>query len=146
MVRRRGILVLAATSLAAMSLSAARHPTHTSSAELECAGETLRVTLRIFADDASATGSIRAHVKDRFHIVDRHGHTIALTWRGAEPAGDVVRVRLEGRAPSGLSGATVADQILTDRFADQVNVVRASCGRRTATLVFTRGDGPKALP
>jgi hypothetical protein len=133
-------------AIAVMLLSAARHPTHTSSTEVTCAGDSLHVTIRLFADDASEAGPIRVEVQDRFHIVDRHGKAIGLTWMGAEPDGDIVRIRLSGRAPSGLSGATVADQILTARFADQVNVVRATCHRRAATLVFTRGDGAKALP
>ena len=127
-------------------LAAARHPTHTSSAELTCAGDSVHVTIRVFADDAAAAGPIRDEVRDRFHIVDRHGETIGLTWMGAEPVGDVLRIRLGGRAPSGLSRATVANQILAQRFADQVNVVRATCHRRATTLVFTRGDGAKALP
>ncbi len=55
-------------------------------------------------------------------------------------------LRLRGRVDGGLAGSRVDNRILTDRFADQVNVVRATYGRRTATLIFTRGDGPKALP
>jgi hypothetical protein len=133
-------------ALAMVVLSAARHPTHTSSAELTCPGDSVRVTIRVFADDASEAGPLRRQVQDRFRIVDRNGRAIRLTWMGAEPAGDVVHIRLEGTAPGGLSGATVANQILTERFADQVNLVRATCGRRAATLIFTRGDGPKALP
>jgi hypothetical protein len=140
-VRRHRLLVIAVSLL-----SAARHPTHTSSAELTCAGDSVHVTIRVFADDASAPGPIRVQVQDRFRIVDRHGKAIGLAWMGAEPDGDLLRIRLGGRAPSGLSGATVANQILTQRFADQVNVVRATCNRRAATLVFTRGDGAKALP
>jgi hypothetical protein len=132
--------------LAAVLLSAAGHPTHTSSAELTCGGDSVHVTIRLFADDASEGGSIRPHVMDRFRLVDRRGAAVELQWLGAEPAGDVLIVRVGGRAPIGLSGATVVNQILTDRFTDQVNVVRTACAGRPATLIFTRGDGPKALP
>ena len=38
------------------------------------------------------------------------------------------------------------NRVLTERFADQVNLVRATYAGRSATLIFTRGDGPKALP
>jgi hypothetical protein len=140
-VSRGGLLLLAA-----LLPSAARHPTHASSAELTCGGDSVHVTIRMFADDASEAGPIRAQVLPRFSLADRRGAAIELGWMGAEPAGDVVIVRLGGRAPLGLAGATVANQILTDRFADQVNVVRAACAGRPATLVFTRGDGPKGLP
>lgn len=53
---------------------------------------------------------------------------------------------MRGRADGGLHGAGISNAVLTDRFADQVNVVRATYDRRTATLIFTRGEGPKALP
>ena len=131
--------------LAAIMLSAARHPTHTSSAELTCRGDSVHATIRVFADDAPE-GGIRSQVLDRFRLVDRRGAAIELRWMGEEHAGDVLIIRIGGGAPAGLSGATVANQILTNRFADQVNVVRVACSGRPATLVFTRGDGPKALP
>jgi hypothetical protein len=138
----RGALLL----LAAMLPSATRHPTHTSSAELTCAGDSVHVTIRIFADDAPEGGPVRVQVRDRFRLSDRRGAAIELEWMGAEPARDVLVVRIGGRAPRGLSGATIANQILTNQFTDQVNVVRATCAGRVATLIFTRGDGPKALP
>ncbi len=47
MVSRGGLLLLAA-----LLPSAARHPTHTSSAELTCGGDSVHVTIRMFADDA----------------------------------------------------------------------------------------------
>jgi hypothetical protein len=132
--------------LAAMLPSATRHPTHTSSAELTCAGDSVHVTIRMFAEDAPEGGLVRVQVRDRFRLADRRGVAIELAWMGAEPAGDLLLVRIGGRTPIGLSGATIVNQILTDRFTDQVNLVRAACAGRAATLIFTRGDGPKALP
>jgi hypothetical protein len=40
----------------------------------------------------------------------------------------------------------VASRVLTERFEDQVNVVRAICDGRSATLIFVPGDGLKSLP
>ncbi len=36
--------------------------------------------------------------------------------------------------------------LLTERFDDQINIVRATYDGRTTTLLFTPGDAPKVLP
>jgi hypothetical protein len=123
-----------------------RHPMHTSSAELMYERDSVRVAIRVFADDIAAVGAVRPYLGERFGIVDRRGQAVRLEWAGSEVAGDVLTVRMRGRVAGGLSGAEVSNRVLTDRFADQVNVVRAAYDRRAVTLIFTRGDGPKALP
>ena len=55
-------------------------------------------------------------------------------------------LRLRGEAPAGLAGARVRHSVLCERFDDQVNIVRATYAGRSASLLFTRGDGAKALP
>jgi hypothetical protein len=139
-----GAWLLAA--LVALLAPAAGHPTHTSSAELVHEADSVRVAIRLFADDIATVGAVRPYLGDRFGIVDRSGKTVRLEWAGAEVAGDVLTIRMRGRVAGGLSGAKVSNRLLTDRFADQINVVRAAYDRRAATLIFTRGDGPKALP
>lgn len=139
-----GAWLLAA--LVALLVPAAGHPTHTASAELVQEADSVRVAIRVFADDIAPVGAVRPYLGDRFGIVDRGGKAVRLVWAGAEAAGDVLTIRLRGRIAGGLSGAKVSNRVLTDRFTDQVNVVRAAYDRRTATLIFTRGDGPKALP
>jgi hypothetical protein len=132
--------------LAVLLAPASRHPMHTSSAELVHEADSVRVVIRVFADDLAAVGPVRRYLGERFGIVDRSGQTVRLEWAGSEVAGDVLTIRMRGRVTGGLSGAEVSNQVLTDRFADQVNVVRAAYDRRAVTLIFTRGDGPKALP
>lgn len=131
---------------AALLSPAARHPTHTSSAELAHTSDSVQVAIRVFADDIAAVGPLPGYLRNHFALVDRSGRPVALEWRGMETAGDVVTVRLGGPLAGGLSGSRVTDLVLTDRYADQVNVVRATSGSRSATLIFTRGDGPKAIP
>jgi hypothetical protein len=133
-------------ALAVLLVPASRHPTHTSSAEVVHEADSVRVAIRVFADDIATVGAVRPYLGDRFGIVDRSGKAVRLEWAGSEASGDVVTIRMRGRIPVGLSGARVSHRVLTDRFADQVNVVRAAYNRRAATLIFTRGDGPKALP
>jgi len=133
-------------ALAVLLAPASRHPMHTSSAELVHGADSVRVVIRVFADDIAAVGAMRPYLEERFGIVDRSGQSVRLEWAGSEAAGDVLTIRLRGRIAGGLSGAKVDDRVLIDRFADQVNVVRAAYDGRSATLIFTRGDGPKPLP
>jgi len=122
------------------------HPTHTSSAELVQREDSVRVAIRVFADDLAEAGALLPYLEERFGLEDGRGRPIVLRCDGAVREGDVMVIRLRGRVPAGLAGARLRNGVLTDRFADQVNVVRAAYDGRTATLIFTRGDGPKALP
>jgi hypothetical protein len=137
-----GVFVVSALTL----LAALAHPSHTSTAELVARGDSIHVAIRLFADDLIGAGDLRAYVRRHFGMTDAAGTPVPLGWAGARRAGDEVFVRLAGRSSSGLSGAVVRHELLMERFADQVNLVRATYGGRTRTLVYLRGEGPKALP
>lgn len=137
---------------------AGRHPTHTSAAELsqEPDGK-VSVVIRLFADDIAETvgappgrkptaAAVRRYLTERFAIFDGSGARVALGWDDGVISGDVLTFRSRTRIAGELTGARVTNQVLTERFADQINLVRATYGGRSATLIFTRGDGPKALP
>jgi hypothetical protein len=124
----------------------ALHPSHTSSAEVVARDDSVRVTLRAFADDLAGVGDLRNYVGARFSIVDARGAPVVLRWHGAERVGDVLQVRLAGALRNGLRGARVQHELLAERFEDQVNLVRAAYGGRVATLIFVPGDPPKPLP
>lgn len=134
------------TVLLGLSAAMGAHPAHTSSAELVQQDDSVRVAIRVFADDIAEAGALLPYLEQRFGLVDGRGRPVVLRCDGAAREGDVMVIRLRGRVPAGLAGARVRHGVLTDRFADQVNVVRAAYGGRNATLIFTRGDGPKALP
>ena len=137
---------------------AGNHPTHTSAAELsQEPGGGVSVVIRLFADDIGATvgsppgrkpagAALRHYLADRFAIVDRSGTRVALSWDDGVISGDVLTLRSRTRIAGDLTGAKVTNRVLTERFADQVNLVRATYAGQSATLIFTRGDGPKALP
>lgn len=134
------------------------HPMHTSVAELhDSTGGTVSIRIRVFEDDFKAALGSRAegeepdsmmsrYVQARFALTDRTGRPLAIDWKAAERAGAVLLLQLRAQVPGGLAGAGVTNALLCERFDDQVNIVRASYGGRTTTLLFTPGDGAKALP
>jgi len=143
-----GVLGLALHALAAL------HPMHTSVAELvhEPGTRSVLVTLRIFDDDfrtavpGTRDSDAEAYVRSHFELRDASGRPVPLRWAGASRSGDVIQLRFRADLPAGLAGVRVLSLILCERFADQVNIVRATSAGRTASLLFTRGDQAKALP
>ena len=161
-------------ALVALALTVGRaHPMHTSVTEVvqEDARGDVSIQVRVYVDDLRAAVSLPAdtlgadskgadsaggdsaadsamarYLRGTFALADRTGRPVRLTWTGAEPAGDVILLRLRGELPSGLAGARVTSLVLCERFEDQVNVVRAEYAGRTTTLLFTRGETAKALP
>jgi hypothetical protein len=119
------------------------------------AGGMASIRIRVFADDwrtvgpaadgAAADSAAARYLRAAFAIADRRGRPVRLTFEGAERAGDVVLLQLRGRVAGGLAGARVTNLVLCDRFADQVNIVRATYDARAVTLLFTRGEASKAL-
>ncbi|HUR95190.1 MAG TPA: DUF6702 family protein [Gemmatimonadales bacterium] len=146
--------------LLALSLGAGRaHPMHTTVTELDQPDRagTATIRVRVFADDfeaavalpadpAAADTAMARYLRGTLALADRTGRPVRLTWAGAERSGDVVLLRLTGYVPAGLAGARIASLVLCERFADQINIVRATYDGRVATLLFTRGEVSKALP
>lgn len=141
-----------------LELPVPAHPMHTSVTEIsyDAGSRTAAIRIRVFADDfAAAIGpdggvladsAMSSYVRASLTLADRSGRSLPIQWLGAESAGDVVLLRLSARAPDGLAQAKVLNALLADRFADQVNIVRALYDGRAATLLFTRGEPAKALP
>ena len=73
-------------------------------------------------------------------IMRLSGHYFALATLAF---GEVMRVLANTWA--GLTGGRVASALLSERFEDQVNIVRVTYGGRRRTLLFTRGEAAKAL-
>jgi hypothetical protein len=137
-------------------LGAAGHPFHTSITEMAADNHgRVRVAIRLYADDLrSAAGvpdqlspdsAVARYVRGHFSLRDRADRPVLLRWDGVTRHDDAVVIRLEGPLSGGLVGARVANLLLTERFGDQVNVVRASWPGGSATLLFTQGDGGKAI-
>jgi hypothetical protein len=130
---------------------------HTSVTELRAEGAgPVRIAIRLYADDlagavpvagpAPADSAISRYLRGRFAIWDRRDTPVPLRWEGLAWRADAVVIRLEAAMPEGLAGARIANLVLTERFRDQVNVVRAVSPDATTTLLFIPGDGAKTLP
>lgn len=144
----------------ALALAGGRaHPMHTAVTEMieAGAGGDVVIRVRVFVDDfravvalppdaAAADSAMARYLRGTFALADRRGRPVPLAWAGAEREGDVFLLRLRGQVPGGLAGARVTSLLLCERFEDQVNIVRATYGGRSTTLLFTRGGGAKALP
>lgn len=137
-------------SLIAAATLLALHPLHSSSAQVQLppAGGTGEVTVRVFADDFppghDSTATVR-YLADRFHITGQNGQAIPLVLRALHRDGVVLILSLTMTIPPGFGG-TIWHGVLAERFTDQVNLVQVHHGARNATLLFSRGDGPKPLP
>jgi hypothetical protein len=148
--------VVSGAAALALALAARAHPLHTSVTEIVAdPGGAVRLAIRVYADDLSgaAPGSsglppdstVARYVRGRFALRDGTGRPVLLRWSGLTRHEDAVVIRLEGTLSGGLAGARLANLLLTERFRDQVNVVRASWPGGSATLLFTPGDGAKAV-
>lgn len=80
-----------------------------------------------------------------FHIADESGSALVLESCGGNRVGDLLLLCFKIRMTSPPRTLRVSNTILFDHFKDQVNVVQASFGKRTADALFTPGDGMKQL-
>jgi hypothetical protein len=159
-------LVVAALSLVAVAASpgsAEGHPLHTTMMDLsyDPASRALKVIIRVFADDFSAAvvpsvprraeivipsdTAILRYVTGRVGVTGPGGR-VSMRWCGLRREGKVLFLCLRGTVPGTLAGASLSNGLLTEMFADQVNVVQVSYDGRRHTLLFTPRDGAKALP
>jgi hypothetical protein len=126
------------------------HPIHSSSAvvSLPVGGGPACIVVRVFADDfppGDSPAPIGRYLAARFRILDRDNHPVALHLDSVRADGVVLVLTLSASAEA-LSGARIWHGILAERFSDQVNLVQVHRGTRSASLLFTSGDGPKPLP
>ncbi len=136
----------------------ARHPMHTAVTEIayDAGSASATIRIRLFLDDFTAAigeppGTVAGdsamvrYLAAGLSVIDRTGRPLPLRWQGFERMGDVMLLRLGAAAPAGLAGGRVVSTLLSERFEDQVNIVRVTYGGRTRTLLFTRGDAAKPL-
>ena len=136
------------------------HPLHTTLTEIAYrnADRTIQVTVRAFADDfraalgGQAVGDSAAarYLRQALSVSDAAGRPLRLDWCGVRRTGDLLWLCL--RAPAYAGGGAgphrlrVQARLFFELYADQINIVQATGDAGRASLLFTRGDPPKALP
>ena len=146
----------APAALAIALAGGAAHPLHTSVTEMSVDGRgAVQVAIRLYADDlGSVTGAtggqlpdsvVSRYVRGHFALRDGTDRPVLLRWDGLTRHDDAVIIRLDGTLSGSPAGARVANLLLTERFRDQVNVVRASWPGGSSTLLFSPGDTGKAV-
>ena len=147
--------------VAALLLAAAIavHPLHTTMAEVtvDRAHATLRVVVRVFADDfgtalnaSKTSGSFdaraAAYVANAISIADGQKQRVTTHDCGTRKQGDLLWLCAEAALTADqLRHLTVRDQMLCELFPDQVNVVRVTDGAAARSMLFTRGDAEKPI-
>jgi hypothetical protein len=162
----RLLVMSAAVCLGALALcarDASGHPLHTSLAQLsydERSG-VLDGSIRVFAgdfaaavakrrgaaapdDDRVSDASAFAYVTATFQLRDAAGRVVPLAWCGSRRAGDVLWLCVRAANAPAPGALRLSDQMLCELFDDQINIVQATAGQRRASVLFTKGDGPKS--
>jgi hypothetical protein len=162
MVTRAALLV--ALLLGVAPRPALAHPLHTTLAELSYDATTrvLQVSLRVFADDFAAAvtrdagartvgalppdSAMFRYVAARFAVAAPGAAPMALRWCGVRRAGEVLLLCLRATGVRAIAGARVRSALLTEVFADQVNLVQATYGGRRRMLLLTPRTDARPLP
>lgn len=167
MVARRRTVVIAmavmgVVALAAGARVASAHPLHTTLAQLTYDERThqLEGSIRVFAGDFAAAVAKRsgaaapdddrvtdaaafAYVTRTFVLSDATGRAVPLVWCGSRRAGDVLWLCVRATSVAGPASLRLSDQMLCELFDDQVNIVQTTLNGQRASMLFTKGDGPK---
>jgi hypothetical protein len=155
--------VVAALLLAAALAISARdagslHPLHTTMAEvtIDRARGTLRVVVRVFADDfgtaLDAAGKNRpreerttAYLRRAIAVSSDARQPLDMRDCGTRRQGDLLWLCAEANLPPQTRRLTLRDRMLCELFADQVNLARVTTGATTRSMLFTRDDQEKPI-
>lgn len=164
-VAARAVVAIAALfSVSALTPTRAlAHPLHTTFTEIvrdQQAG-TVTATVKLFADDFIRRVSRGTTVKPtddaalqrlafgylsaNFSVSGRTGQRVKWQWCGWKRSADLIFACMRAPLAPGRDQLRVADTMLSDVFADQVNIVQATVGGSRKTLLFTVGEKDKPL-
>ena len=162
-IRAIGLSVWCAT-ISIGARSAPAHPLHTTLVQLTYDARThqLEGRIRVFAGDFAAAVARRNHVAtpndDRvadstafayvngtFRFVDASGRTVPLAWCGSRRANDLLWLCVRATSGDPLASIKLVDQMLSELFDDQINIVQTVVGEKHSSMLFTKGDGAKSI-
>lgn len=138
-------------SALALALAASAHPLHSSLTTVVWRPEThtIELAVRVFTQDLQdvlthRTGTACDYARAVLTLRDAAGAALSAVNCTTAREGDVTWIRLSAPAAS-PRGLRLTNAVLFDTFPDQINIVQASLDGRARTVLFTHGDGPKAL-
>jgi len=161
---RHLFLFIALTSglvLGTFRANAATSPLHLSLTEVsyDHARGRLALTVRVQTADFEAALSARAqrkittadpgefaplaldYVRDTLHFKSPHGEALRLEWAGLDVTSNQVFLFFETTLAGGLQGSRIANTLLQERIADQINSVEVHDGALKQTIVFSHDTG-----
>jgi hypothetical protein len=163
-VERMAAAMLAVGLLLGAPTTGAAHPLHTTLTEVtvDAAAHSVRVVVRVFADDFGSALARRARVAAplagrawddaasnylsvSLALADRANRPIALHSCGTRRSTDLLWICLEGTTDESPRELRGRNSILCDLFDDQVNIVQFVWGTEKHSVLFTHGDGLKRL-
>ena len=150
-------ILVAAMLLVVQARAVDAHAIHTTLTVLtpEAGERGLLVNIRAFADDFSASvarfagrpvprdssatpGDVTRYVGARVRALDANGNRVVLSPCGVRRERELYWLCFRIALPSGLRGARINNQMLTELHADQVNIVQLENGRTRRSYLFTR--------
>lgn len=128
------------------------HPLHTTLTTIEWHAETgtLQVAVRVFSQDLRAVvprttaDSACGYARRVVLLRDASGRVLEAQRCTIQEDADVTWIRMEARLTA-AAGLRILNAFLFESFTDEVNVVQANLLGRSRTLLFTKGDSPKAI-
>ena len=89
-------------------------------------------------DSSAAADDVTSYVRARVRALDASGRQAALAPCGVRRERELYWLCFRIALPSGLRGARMNNQMLTELHADQVNIVQLENGRSRRSYLFTR--------
>jgi len=105
-----------------------------------------RAHRKIAAADAGEFAPLALeYVRETLHIKTPRGEPVRLEWAGLDVTSTQVFLFFEAPLIGGLQGVRVANTLLQERIADQINSVELHDGALKQTIVFARATGEVAV-
>ncbi len=133
-----------------VALLAMAHPIHTTSASLVvgASGTSARLVLRAFVEDfppGSDSSAVVRYLTERLTFTAPGGRRLLPSVERVSEASGVLSLTVSVPNPGDWAGVMVSNQLMCERFRDQVNVLQVKHPDGTRTLLFTPGTRPQPL-
>ena len=124
-----------------VALGVLAHPIHTTSASLVVGarGTSARLVVRAFVEDfppGSDSSAVVRYLAERLSFTTPGGRRLPPAVERVTEASGVLTVTVSVPTPGEWAGVVVHNQLMCERFRDQVNVLQVKHAGGTQTLLF----------